>query len=61
MSQADFITSSFDFINGDMYEAEWKNDVRHGKGLAKYHTGELFNEVVDVVAKADALARAGGR
>ncbi len=30
------------YVNGDVYEGEFKNDLRHGRGLHKYHTGHVY-------------------
>ena len=30
------------FINGDEYNGEWKDNVFHGKGTMKYNDGTIF-------------------
>ena len=30
------------YNNGDKYEGEWKNDLKHGNGIMNYKNGEKF-------------------
>ena len=30
------------YKNGDFYEGEWKNNVKHGKGVYRFKNGDLY-------------------
>jgi hypothetical protein len=30
------------YLNGDVYEGEWKNDLRHGKGKFMSKNGDIY-------------------
>ena len=32
----------YTFSNGDKYEGNWKNDLKHGQGLSTYKSGDMY-------------------
>lgn len=35
-------TGKFSYLNGDVYEGEWKYDKRHGTGKIKFSNGDIY-------------------
>ena len=35
------------YKTGRIYEGEWLNDLRHGKGYEKYHNGNVYLGMFD--------------
>lgn len=33
----------FEFANGDVYNGDWVNNRRNGRGRCEYHTGEVYD------------------
>jgi len=31
------------YNNGDIYDGNWKNDLKEGKGIMKYNNGDEYN------------------
>ena len=36
------------FLNNDIYDGDWNNNVKSGFGIYKYHSGEVYEGFIPI-------------